>query len=258
MNVTEKEYKRFIAKLRSIDQIVATDVQKFITDNGGIEVIDKDALIAYAYQLVSIYGNAAAVWAAEMYDAVAELSGADVDPAELADTATYDDVAKTVRGVSKISTDAVLMAMAVSRLAKLPGQDTMLNNAIRDQAYVAWIAFGDTCAFCLSLSAEGWHRASNADKKDGHSKHIHGNCDCSYAVKFDEESSYAGYNPDKYKRILYKANLDGEEPTEKNRINALRRENYAKNREKILEQKKDAKERTEALNAPDAEEIDVT
>lgn len=257
MNVTEKEYKRFIAKLSAIDKKVAADVQEFIADSGGYESAELDALIEFAYQLVSDYGNAAAVWAGEMYDAIAELSSADVDPAELADTASYDDVEKTVRGVYKVSSDPALMASAISRLAKLAGQDTMLNNAIRDRAFVAWIAFGDTCAFCLSLSAEGWHRASKADQKDGHAKHIHGNCDCSYAVKFDEESSYAGYNPDKYKRILYKADLDGEEPTEKNRINALRRENYAKNREKILEQKKDAKERTEALNASNAEEIDI-
>ena len=257
MTISDAAYRRYVDRLTEIDRRVAADFTEYVEKNGGVEALEIQPAIDYAYYLVSKYGLAAATWAAEMYDAVAELSGASVDPAELADTATYDDVSKTVNGVLKRSSDLALLAGAVSRLAKLPGQDTMLNNAIRDQAYVAWIAFGDTCAFCLALSAEGWHRASNVDKKDGHAKHIHGNCDCSYAVKFDETSRYLGYNPDKYKRILFNANLDGEEATEKNRINALRRENYQKNREKILEQKRDAYERSKALEASSAEETDV-
>jgi len=123
------------------------------------------------------------------------------------------------------------MQQGVSRLVKRAGADTTLKNALRDGAEFAWIPQGDTCAFCLTLASRGWQKASQAAIKGGHAEHIHANCDCEYAIRFDGRSTVAGYDPDKYLR-QYRA-ADGD-------INKLRRVNYAANKERINAQKRAA------------------
>ena len=60
-----------------------------------------------------------------------------------------------------------------------------------------------------------------------------------------------------YKRIYYGASLDGQAPTANNRLNAIRREAYAKNKEKINAQKRAAYQKRKELNSSQAEEMDV-
>ena len=86
----------------------------------------------------------------------------------------------------------------VARLVKQVGADTTLKNAKRDGAQFAWIPHGDTCAFCITLASRGWQYMSDEALKGGHAEHIHANCDCEYAVRFDGHSTVAGYDPDKY------------------------------------------------------------
>lgn len=90
---------------------------------------------------------------------------------------------------------------------------------------------GDSCAFCLTLASRGWQRASQAAIKGGHAEHIHANCDCEYAVRFDGRTSVAGYDPEAY---LAQYNAAGGD------INRMRRVNYAKNKERINAQKRAA------------------
>lgn len=68
--------------------------------------------------------------------------------------------------------------------------------------------------------------------KNGHAEHIHPNCDCTYAVRFDGKSNVEGYDPEKYLDMYYEA--DGSTPQE--RINAMRRMQYAAHPEKYREQ----------------------
>ena len=70
--------------------------------------------------------------------------------------------------------------------------------------------------------------------KGDHAQHIHANCDCPFAVRFDEKSSYDSYNPDKYAEIYYSA--EGSSSTDK--INSIRRELYKTNGDTIREQKR--------------------
>jgi hypothetical protein len=189
-----------------------------------------------------------------MYDSEAELEGYFLPPSEPAETATYDDVAKAVYGTLKYALQAEMVGTAVSRLVKQAGQDTTLKNAIRDKAYYAWIPSGDTCAFCLSIAAEGWKRATAQALAGGHADHIHGNCDCAYGIKHDEEMSYSSYNAEQYEKIL--DNAEGDDLEEK--LNSIRRANYERNKEEINEQKRIAYgKRVELLNASAAEEMDV-
>ena len=107
----------------------------------------------------------------------------------------------------------------------------MLKNALRDGAEFAWVPNGDTCAFCMTLASRGWQRASKGAIKNGHAEHIHANCDCTYAIRFDPEVNVEGYDPDAYLKAYRDAGSD---------VNELRRIHYAENRERINAQKRAA------------------
>lgn len=89
----------------------------------------------------------------------------------------------------------------------------------------------DTCAFCITLASRGWQHASKAALRGGHAEHIHANCDCEYAIRVDGYSTVAGYDPEKYLRQYRDADSD---------VKAMRRMDYAKNRERINAQKRAA------------------
>lgn len=255
MEIPAKDWRAFTKRLAALDSKAAKAVEDFINSHGGLEETPRDELIEYAHMVATKYGEGAAALSAAMYDAVAALQRAGVDDAEMADTATYAETAKAINGAAKFSTDPVVIGAAVGRLVKMAGVDTTAKNAIRDGAEWAWVSEGDTCAYCLMLAAEGWHKAKASAMTDGHADHVHANCDCTYSVRFDRSSSVGGYNPDKYKRIVANADTDGEPRTQENVMNALRREFYAENSAEINEQKRDAYER--AKEREEAEEINV-
>ena len=233
MTISARAWADYIRKLSAFNERAAAEMRDFVLQNG---FGDMTALIDRAFGLATRYGEVAAALAAEMYDAAAELSGKLLPAAEPAETASYDQVAKTVQGVAKVSQNPEEMGGAVGRLVKRAGADTTLKNAIRDGAEFAWVPSGDTCAFCITLASRGWQRASEKALKGGHAEHIHSNCDCTYAVRFDGKGGVAGYDPEKYLRIYEGA--EGDTPREK--INALRRENYAEHKEEINAQKRAA------------------
>ena len=209
-------------------------------------------MIDYAFALSTKYGTASAALAAQMYDAAVELSGKFYPAALPAETATMNEVAKAVVGTAK-SGNTEIVSSAVGRLVKMAGVDTTMQNALRDGAEWAWIPVGETCAFCVTLASRGWQRASKKALKGGHAEHIHANCDCTYAVRFDGSSDVDGYDPDRYLRMYEEA--DGAKP--KDRINAMRRDFYQENREKILEQKRDAYAKQQELESSAAEEVNL-
>lgn len=254
MTITESGWKKYIERLRKINDKAAADMAKQLSyvDILNIPERDYEEIIQYAYRLTQKYGEASAAVSCEMYDALAQLAGRVFEPAVPAETATYHEVAKVVTGTLK-SGNVNVISSAVGRLVKMTGEDTMLKNAIRDGAECAWIPVGMTCAFCVTLGSRGWEPASKSDLKDGHAKHIHANCDCAYAVRFDRNTTVAGYDPDK----LYRQYRSADGRDAKDKINSMRRKYYAENREKILEQKRTAYERSKALESSTAEETKV-
>ena len=62
-------------------------------------------------------------------------------------------------------------------------------------------------------------------------EHIHANCDCEFAIRFDHNTTVAGYDPEKYLKQYRDAGGD---------INKMRRVNYADNKERINAQKRAA------------------
>ena len=269
MYISTKDWKAYIEKLRALNDIAAQKIILYVQKHG---FADTEALIRYCHSVVETYGTGSAALAAAMYDATAVMSKAAVPAAEMAAVASYGDVAKTVNGVLKTSSNVDELAGAVARWVKKAGCDTTLKNAVRDShssdlyttgrrkygkkkntgAQFAWIPSGDTCAFCLALSANGWQYQTSKAEAD-HAEHIHSNCDCTYAVRFGNDGGIEGYDPDEIKdQISLALEKQGMETDisdyyhgvmNTDVINAIRRQNYAENKEEINEQKREAYEK---------------
>ena len=214
------------ARLSKLNEKAGQLMQEYVAAHG---IEDGPALIAYAHALVTKYGEGSAELACQMYDALAEASKANLPAAEPAAMAEYGEVARMVNATKR--QNPANLPNGVRRLVKRAGADTTLHNAIRDGAEWAWVPHGDTCPFCIMLASNGWQKASAKLLKGGHAEHIHANCDCEFAVRFDGSTTVAGYDPEKYLRQYRAAGSD---------VNAMRRIDYAAHRERINAQKRAA------------------
>lgn len=226
MQITAKTWNEYITRLSRLNQKAGQLMRQYIDTHG---TGDADALITYAAALVTKYGEGSAELACQMYDALAEAANAGVPAAEPAEPADYGEVARMVNATK--NQNPANLPNGVSRLVKRAGADTTLKNAVRDGAEWAWVPHGDTCPFCITLASNGWQKASSKVLKGGHAQHIHANCDCEFAIRFDHNTTLAGYDPEKYLKQYRDAGGD---------INKVRRVNYAANRERINAQKRAA------------------
>lgn len=221
MRVSSREWQNFVKKLSAINAKAGEEVESYIAKYG---LTDVDALIKFCYEITNRYGNASASLAALMYDTVAELERVSLPAAELAALPEYSEVAETVNGVLKTSTDPQEIGGSIGRLVKRAGQDTLLQNAKRDKAEFAWIPSGaETCAYCIMLASAGWQPISKKSLKNGHAEHIHSNCQCTYMIRHVPTLEISGYNPNEY--LSTYENADGK--TYKEKLNTIRRNQYA-------------------------------
>lgn len=234
MIISRKAWNAYLARLRLLSETAANEMRPLLERTDLNDADQVKALIDIAYGIATKYGEGATALVCEMYDALAAVAGVVVPAAEPAATATYGEVAKAVYGTRML--DNEVTAGAIGRVVKLAGVDTMMQNALRDGAEWAWIPSGDTCAFCITLASNGWQRATKAAIKNGHAEHVHANCDCTYAVRFNSSLNIEGYEPKEYQRMYDSA--DGNTP--KQRINSMRREFYAENKEIINERRREA------------------
>ena len=226
MRITEKAWAEYIRRLAVLNKKAGQLMAEYIAAHG---TDDARALIAYANALVTKYGEGSAELACQMYDALAAAANAGVPAAVPAATAEYGEVVRMVNATK--NQNPANLPNGVSRLVKRAAADTTLHNAIRDDAEWAWVPHGDTCQFCIMLVSNGWQRPSNKLLKGGHAEHIHANCDCEFAVRFNSSTNVAGYDPEKYLQQYRAAGSD---------VKAMRRIDYAKNRERINAQKRAA------------------
>ena len=226
MQITANAWNEYITRLSRLNQKAGQLMREYI-DTHGTE--STDDLIAYAYGLVTKYGEGSAELACQMYDALAEAANAGVPAAEPAEPADYGEVARMVNATK--NQNPANLPNGVSRLVKRAGADTTLKNAVRDGAEWAWVPHGDTCPFCITLASRGWQKASSKVLKGGHAEHIHANCDCEFAIRFDHSTTLAGYDPEKYLKQYRDAGGD---------INKMRRIDYAARKDAINAQKRAA------------------
>lgn len=232
MQISQKAWNNYIKKLSEVCSEAGNKMKVFVATYG---MSNQNAILRYAMRLIQQYGEGSAALACEMYDEIAALSGADVPPAEPAEVASQHEVAKGVVGSLKQSPSGNLISTVVNRLVKQAGADTTLKNAKRDRCEFAWVPSGDTCAFCFMLASAGWRKAGPKTISGDHAEHIHAHCDCQYCIRFDSNMSIAGYDPNAMREKWN--SLDGETSTEK--LNALRRENYANNKQMNFQDEED-------------------
>lgn len=249
ITVTAGSIERYRELLRQISEKAAEEVQEYMREH---KFLIDDAFLDFAYAISTKYGEAAGALSCKFFDELNEYwvkVGQGKRPyakmAEPAKTATRQEVIETVLGAKKDGMANI--PSAVGKLAKRTAEDTTLENAIRGGYEFAWVPSGDSCSFCMMLASNGWQRASKKALKKGHAAHIHPNCDCTYVVRFDKGTTVEGYDPDYYKAMY--DNADGDKWQDK--LNSMRRDNYAKNKDKINAQKRVAyklrKESTELV-----------
>ena len=226
MQITANAWNEYITRLSRLNRKAGQLMREYIGSHGTENTAD---LIAYAYGLVTKYGEGSAELACQMYDALAEAANAGVPAAEPAVPADYGEVARMVNATK--SQNPANLPNGVSRLVKRAGADTTLKNAVRYGAEWAWVPHGDTCPFCITLASNGWQKASSKVLKGGHAEHIHANCDCEFAIRFDHSTTVAGYDPEKYLKQYRDAGGD---------INKMRRIDYAARKDAINAQKRAA------------------
>ena len=236
MKISKKDWQKYITLLRKVSDTAADKVAKYMDT---IDINSQEgmrALLDYSYAVATKYGEGATALACQMYDEIASLSGASVPIAEPAATATYGEVAMSVRGKMMDTLNPDAIGAKVGLLVRRAGMDTTLHNAIRDGAEWAWVPSGDTCPFCLVLASNGWQEASSKVLKGNHADHIHANCDCSFVVRFDSRMDVEGYDPE----ALYDKYMGASGGNSTAKINALRRKFYAENKGRINAQKRAA------------------
>lgn len=230
MQISRKAWDSYTGKLAKINKKAADLMRQWIDANG---YDDFDSMVEYAYALTSKYGSAAATLACEMYEATAAAQGITVAAAVPAETATIGEVKHLIGQAAKRS--PVLIPPEVGKMVKQAGADTTLQNAGRDQAEWAWIPHGgETCAYCIILASRGWQKAT-AEMVYNHAEHIHANCQCEFAIRWNKKSGVSGYDPEDYKRVYYNAGAAGPD-----RINILRRALREENKDQINAQKRAA------------------
>lgn len=238
MTITLNEWAKYRDLLSKLNNKAADEFRDYFFkaygELGGIGLngIDENEVVKVAYAIAQKYGEAGATLAAEFYDEIIEASGVTLPSAVPADLSDFKEVAKTVNGAMKKTKQTQYIADVVGTIVKKASTDTIRKNARRDRAEYAWIPNGDTCPYCIALASRGWRDAS----KDKSGDHLHVHCDCTYAVRFKKSDGVEGYNPEAYEKI-YK-NADGKNA--KDKINYLRRKNYAENKDVINEQKREA------------------
>lgn len=230
MQISQAAWNDYIVKLSKINQQAAEAMKRWINLNG---YGDFEAMAHFAHAITNRYGSAAASLACEMYDATAAAQGAAVASALPAEMASIGQVRHQIG--EAFAKSASLIAPEVGKMVKQAGADTMLQNAARDNAEWAWIPHGgETCAWCIVLASKGWQKADKS-MINNHAEHIHANCKCEFAVRFDGRSGVSGYHPRNYEDIYRAAGGVGGD-----RINALRRALYEENKEQINAQKRAA------------------
>lgn len=219
MKISQASWEAYVSTLAKINKKAAVMTQAYIDRHG---VGDTKRLVDFANEVIKTYGSANGALACQMYNELARLQDASVPDAEMAELPDYPEVARAVYGT--INNQHSTIPATVERMTKQVGADTMLKNARRDNAEWAWVPNGaETCAFCITLASQGWMPASRAQLNGSHAEHIHANCMCEFAIRFDGETEIDGYDPDKYYDMYMNASDDNDSVK---KINALRRKLY--------------------------------
>ena len=228
-----KSWDRYAKRQAAQRAAAADEMYEIIIDSGG--ELPRAAVVANGSKIAVKHGRSAAALACVWYEQVARMSGAEVEkavPVVVSNPGRIDAMvgkAAPMLAAGDVEGYAKACGTAVANEVKRSASRTMLSNAKRDGAQFAWVPQGsETCAFCIAVASNGWTYARKGTV-DNHADHIHPNCECEFAIRFDSTTNVAGYDPKQYEEAY--SNADGR--NSKDKINAMRREIYAENKDVI-------------------------
>ena len=228
-----KSWDRYAKRQAAQREAAADDMFEYVMDEDG--ELPRRAVVAYGSKLAVKHGRAAAALACVWYEQVARLSGAEVDkavPVVVSNPGRIDALvakAQPMLAAGDVEGFAKACGTAVANEVKRSASRTMVSNAKRDGAQFAWVPQGsETCAFCIAVASNGWTYARKGTV-ESHADHIHPNCECEFAIRFDDSTDVAGYDPKQYEDAY--DNAEGR--TSQDKINSMRRELYEQNKETI-------------------------
>lgn len=248
--LNRRSWDRYTARQAAQREAAAGEMMSFVTKAIGTATIPK--LVANGRRIAVKHGRSAAALACVFYEHVARQSGEEVPkavPVVVANGGRIEALVGKASGMLEagdVDGFAKACGNAVANEVKRSASRTMMSNAKRDGAQFAWVPQGsETCAFCITVASNGWTYARRGTVED-HADHIHPNCECEFAIRFDNETNVAGYDPSHYED-MYK---DAEGRNSRDKINAMRRDMYAENGDRIREQHR---ERYAALHQAEEE-----
>jgi len=233
MQISAGAWAKYTERMERIDANAARLLKAWMRSHEYSSPEGVKALINQASKLNLKFGQAAAELACQMYDATAALYGAAVPAAEAAEAASYAQVSSAIRRALAISSNEEVAGSALGALVKQAGLRTTVQNAKRDGAEWAWIPDGGACGFCLMLASRGWQKTGSGNTGVAHA---HSHCRCQYAVRFSPFGGVGGYSPEAYRSQWE----DADGVAWEDKVNALRREQYEENADKINAQKRAA------------------
>lgn len=176
----------------------------------------RDALFDFVPALVSGYGDAAALIAADWYDDLRDAEGVGGSfRAPLAPSVPVEQVQGRLGFATRSSgplwagdsaTLTAFLGMMANEYVLQPGRDTVMQAAHADKAAYARVPEPGACKFCLMLASRGFVYSKSTV---GDSKKFHGKCRCNAMPVWDEARARVeyGYDPDAL-YDLYRASVD--------------------------------------------------
>lgn len=165
------------------------DLTQFLSslNLAGSPIAVRDALLEFFPELVTVYGDAAALLGADFYDAMRNVPASAATFRAVLDqpVATAQAQASARWGLGPLFDAGDTQTMtnrltgSLQRLVLMPGRNSFANSAFRDPVRTSWarVPTGlQTCKWCVKLASRG--AVYGSAESAGEMSHYHDVCDC--------------------------------------------------------------------------------
>lgn len=206
--------KAVLARLPAANDVVAAAVEAELRLLlGRVDFSDpvaaREVLFEVVPPLVAKWGDVAATVAAEWFEAFRVVEGVSgAFRAQLAAPVPVEQINARLGFATRESGHLFagrlvelgkFLSLIANEYALKPGHDTVMYNAMRDNAAFARVPEPGACKWCLMLASRGfvYSRRTVDQTKDG--ERYHGNCRCHAMPVYDETRARVeyGYDPDR-------------------------------------------------------------
>lgn len=211
---TAQQVSQFRLANQSLVALALRDLEVFWSalDVDGSPILVRDALLDFFPELLSVYGDTAAVLGADYYDILRDVPPSASSFAALLADPTDPEVAKAdarwaLGPLFKSEPDPVQafkdLTGVTQRLVLQPGRDTISNSVYRDPVRTGYarIPTGPTtCKWCVMLASRGAVYGSAASA-GAEGNRYHGDCDCVPTPVRSKADFPEGYDVKEYERL---------------------------------------------------------